>query len=126
MEALIFRIYTIAYITVLGFHALCLIHLQSAKTLKDGEELSSRFDTALVKDGTSQITGAADVGLLGGQTPLHLAAETGLTEIIRLLDRGADINAPNDDGWTPLQLAREAQMSTLAEGPVGLLSMQPL
>ncbi|KAJ6624580.1 hypothetical protein B0H10DRAFT_1784667 [Mycena sp. CBHHK59/15] len=35
------------------------IHVQPRKTLKNGEELPARFDTALVNDGTGDITGAA-------------------------------------------------------------------
>ncbi|KAJ6616995.1 hypothetical protein B0H10DRAFT_2164530 [Mycena sp. CBHHK59/15] len=35
------------------------IHVQPRKTLKNGEELPARFDTALVNDGTGDITGTA-------------------------------------------------------------------
>ncbi|KAJ7862972.1 hypothetical protein B0H13DRAFT_1899820 [Mycena leptocephala] len=34
------------------------IHVQPRKTLKSGEELPARFDTALVNDGTGEITGS--------------------------------------------------------------------
>ena len=46
---------------------------------------------------------AADAG---GETPLHGAAERGANEIVELLvDRGADLEAVNDRGWTPLAIA---------------------
>ncbi|KAJ7133963.1 hypothetical protein C8R43DRAFT_1132985 [Mycena crocata] len=35
------------------------IHVQPAKTLKNGEELPARFDTALVNDGNGQMTGVS-------------------------------------------------------------------
>ncbi|KAJ7312551.1 hypothetical protein DFH08DRAFT_791323 [Mycena albidolilacea] len=35
------------------------IHVQPAKTLKNGTELAARFDTAIVNDGTGKITGVA-------------------------------------------------------------------
>ncbi|KAJ7740780.1 hypothetical protein B0H14DRAFT_2407485 [Mycena olivaceomarginata] len=35
------------------------IHIQPRKTLKNGEDLPARFDTALVNGGNGQITGAA-------------------------------------------------------------------
>ena len=39
-------------------------------------------------------------------TPLHFVSQTGNTEIMDLLiERGADINALNKDGNTPLMLA---------------------
>jgi ankyrin repeat protein len=44
-----------------------------------------------------------------GKTPLHLAAESPKEERIRvaklLLERGADINAMDEAGWTPLTTA---------------------
>ena len=46
---------------------------------------------------------AADAG---GETPLHGAAERGANEIVQLLvDRGADLEAVNERGWTPLTIA---------------------
>jgi hypothetical protein len=37
------------------------IHVQPAKTLKNGTELAARFDTAVVNDGTGKMTGVAGV-----------------------------------------------------------------
>ena len=46
---------------------------------------------------------AADAG---GETALHGAAERGANEIVELLvHRGADLEAVNDRGWTPLTIA---------------------
>ena len=40
------------------------------------------------------------------QTPLHTAAESGATEIVRLyIEMGADIMGQDNDGRTPLHLA---------------------
>ena len=48
--------------------------------------------------------------LLGGrQTALHLAAGAGFLEVVsRLIERGADLNAPALGGQTPLWLAANA------------------
>ena len=41
-------------------------------------------------------------------TPLHCAANYNLTDLVRLLlEKGADVNAVNKDGKTPLDLAEE-------------------
>jgi ankyrin repeat protein len=49
-----------------------------------------------------------NAGVEGGHTPLHSAAFNGNAEIVGLLlAAGADPAAPNDDGKTPLDLARE-------------------
>src|SRR5580658_183855 len=38
-----------------------------------------------------------------GTTPLHVAANKGLTDIAKLLiEAGADVNAHGDGGWTPM------------------------
>ena len=47
-----------------------------------------------------------------GNTPLHLAAARGHTDVIRALERTAvsvalDLSVANNDGWTPLQLAAQ-------------------
>jgi ankyrin repeat protein len=64
-------------------------------------------------------TGAADLlrkhggmmveELRSGMTPLHAAARKGLKEVVELLiHEGADVNAKDDDGDTPLDLALSA------------------
>lgn len=42
-----------------------------------------------------------------GRTALHIAVEYGIVDMTRMLiDRGADINAKNADGYTPLECAK--------------------
>lgn len=51
-----------------------------------------------------------------GRTALHFAAVAGHTNIVELLvGNGADINAKNNDGHTPLMLAREYEHRELTE-----------
>ena len=52
-----------------------------------------------------------------GDTALHGAARRGANAIVQLLvDRGADLEATNDKGWTPL---------TIAAGVSGVVFLQP-
>lgn len=52
----------------------------------------------------------------GGDAPLHRAAEWASVEVVRrLLDGGADVNAMNGEGKTPLDLA-EHQMQVQKDG----------
>ena len=47
------------------------------------------------------------VGGLLGWTPLHFAAAFGHKEIVKLLvAKGADVNTKNENGYTPLDLAK--------------------
>jgi ankyrin repeat protein len=47
--------------------------------------------------------------LRSGMTPLHAAARKGLKKVVELLiHEGADVNAKDDDGDTPLDLALSA------------------
>lgn len=51
-----------------------------------------------------------------GWTALHYAAGYGFAELIEpLLERGADVNAKDDDGRTPLQVAVEEKQEKVAE-----------
>ncbi|KAJ6598608.1 hypothetical protein B0H10DRAFT_2324126 [Mycena sp. CBHHK59/15] len=64
------------------------IHVQPRKTLKNGEELPARFDTALVNDGTGDITGAAGYRVAQIRVVFSLPAR----QIRTLFSRG--INPP--------------------------------
>ena len=49
-------------------------------------------------------------------TPLHAAALTGQTEAVELLiDKGADLNAENENGVTPLQMAAQQGHPAIVE-----------
>lgn len=52
-----------------------------------------------------------------GDTALHMASRWGLIDIIQiLLEHGADITVSNNEGWTPLDIARYKENSNLIEG----------
>jgi len=54
-------------------------------------------------------------GLVGDNTLLHLAAQTGYVHVAALLvGCGANINARNDSGQTPLQVARQQRNESVA------------
>ena len=62
-----------------------------------------------------------------GNTPLHLAAAGGHTDVIRALERTAvsivlDLSVANNDGWTPLQLAAQKGHT---EAVMRLLKLKP-
>ena len=62
-----------------------------------------------------------------GNTPLHLAAAGGHTDVIRALERTAvsvalDLSVANNDGWTPLQLAA---LKGHTEAVMRLLKLKP-
>ena len=54
-----------------------------------------------------------------GRTPLHYAAaDSKLDEVARLLAVGANVNAQDDNGWSPLHFAAQASSSECtAESP---------
>ena len=59
-----------------------------------------------------------------GNTVLHLAASLGLEETVRLaLDRGADIEALDGDGWTPLLHYHVARKYDLTPGHEAVLKL---
>ena len=52
----------------------------------------------------------------GGMTPLHLAAEYGRNQVVELLiAKGADVNAEDEDGETPLNRAIKVKQTDLAD-----------
>ena len=55
------------------------------------------------------------------QTPLHLAAEEGYLDMAEvLLDHGADVNAANADGDTPLHLSLKRELMLKSSEMVNL------
>jgi ankyrin repeat protein len=49
-------------------------------------------------------------------TPLHAAARTGQKKAVELLiDKGADLNAKNENGVTPLQMASQNGHRSIVE-----------
>ena len=54
-----------------------------------------------------------DVRGHSGRTPLHLAVQNGLKQTTLLVEAGADVNARDDKGLTPLHCARTAGIAEL-------------
>jgi len=72
--------------------------LHKVLSVKIGEDVAFMIDYANVNIKNSR-----------GQTPLHLAVETGLPSAVeKLLLRGADVNARDNEGNTPLHYAARA------------------
>ncbi|KAI3985730.1 hypothetical protein MKX01_030644 [Papaver californicum] len=88
-------------------------HVVTVQLLLD---LGARVSEVTVEDGTT-------IDLIGaGSTPLHYAACGGNAQCCQLLiARGADLNAENATGWTPLMVARSWHRVGLDE----LLSKHP-
>ena len=63
------------------------------------------------------LAAGADVGVKGGRmggTPLHYAATHGHKEIVELLiAKGANVNAKNKYGTTPLDMANDREIADL-------------
>ena len=64
----------------------------------------------------------------GGRTALHGAANNGVGPVIRfLVARGAEINALDGDGWTPLWTAQHAQLgASILEQPESIEVLREL
>ncbi|HEY7091338.1 MAG TPA: ankyrin repeat domain-containing protein [Tepidisphaeraceae bacterium] len=73
-----------------------------------------------VKDVRRYLEGGGDVNCHGGNmswTLLHFSAEDCDAEMIKLLAaHGANLNARDQNGWTPLHLAVDADMDTSSRG----------
>ncbi|KAF5359148.1 hypothetical protein D9756_002984 [Leucocoprinus leucothites] len=55
------------------------------------------------------------------RTPLHWAASTGSTDIVRyLIDQKAEVDRPDNSGWTALHIAASAGHETVAQELIGL------
>jgi ankyrin repeat protein len=69
-----------------------------------------------VKDVRAYLDAGGDVNCLSPKncwTLLHFAVEDRNLEVIKLLaSRGADLNVPDVNGWTPLHLAVDSDMDT--------------
>uniref|UniRef100_A0A8B9V1R8 Proteasome 26S subunit, non-ATPase 10 n=1 Tax=Anas zonorhyncha TaxID=75864 RepID=A0A8B9V1R8_9AVES len=60
-------------------------------------------------------TAADQAGRTAGWTPLHIAASAGRDEIVKaLLDKGAHVNAVNQNGCTPLHYAASKNKQEIA------------
>ncbi len=74
----------------------------------------------LGKDGINVNIG----GQYGKKTPLHLAAQNNNKEVVEaLLDKGANVNAEDDKGETPLDLATNQDIQTLLQNTAELLEV---
>lgn len=79
--------------------------LQVARLIREGADVNARTKS---QNAVSGIMFSVPYGT--GSTPLHAAALLGHDDIARyLLERGADINARNNEGHTPLDYALISQ-----------------
>ena len=76
------------------------------------KQFSALFFEAIIENNASAVSRLIDSGAKldvpnqYDNTPLHLAASNGLTDIVRLLvENGATLDVPNEDGDTALHLA---------------------
>ena len=72
--------------------------------------------------GITAVNGANDINTKhcpknrNGNTPLHVAAENGDLELVKqLVTKGADINAKNNNGFLPMQLAIQKDQTAVVE-----------
>jgi len=92
---------------ILGLFAVCCCLLCRTASAQSVREAADRKDIEAVRRAI-RAQGVAGVNQADprGTTPLHVAANEGLTEIAKLLiEAGADVNAHGDHGWTPMHYA---------------------
>jgi hypothetical protein len=82
------------------------INLRSKDGISVLRFATERGDVGLVRECLDRGQSAGERSPNGGDTPLHYAAGEGQDEVLRLLvQRGADVNARNGEGQTPLFVA---------------------
>ncbi len=82
----------------------------NARLKDDGEALTDELKQILRNAGKN-----FDQKKRRGESPLHIAAEENAREVAALLiEKGAYINAEDNDGWTPLDHAKYTKAHDVA------------
>ena len=95
-------------------------------TIEDSEKPLERALAAV--QAAVELGGDVNAKNKGGRTALHAAANQGVVQVLRfLVARGADINAVDGDGWTPLWTAQHAQLgASVLEQPEAIEVLREL